>query len=52
MAEIDSLGINLERYFKLSFIIIDVVYLDANLRIMLNYVQWINNKSTGKMPNK
>jgi len=49
MAEIDSLGINLECYFKLSFIIIDVVYLDANLRIMLN---WINNKSTGKMPNK
>jgi len=48
----DSLGINLERYFKLSFIIIDVVYLDANLRIMLNYLQWINNKGIGKMSNK
>ena len=37
MAKMDDLGINLERYFQLSFIIIDLVYLDANLRIMLDY---------------
>ena len=37
MAEMDDLGINLGRYFQLSFIIIDLVYLDADLRVMLNY---------------
>ena len=37
MAEMDGLGINLEHYFELSFKIIDVVYLYANLRVMLNY---------------
>lgn len=36
MAEMDILGINLEGYFELSFIIIDKVDLDANVRIMLN----------------
>jgi hypothetical protein len=37
--EIDSLGINLEGYFELSFIITSVVDLDADSRIMLNYLQ-------------
>ena len=35
----DSLCINLEGYFELSFIITDVVDLDADLKIMLNYLQ-------------
>ena len=41
----DSLGINLEGYFELSFIITDVVDLDADLKIMLNYLQPNNDNN-------
>jgi len=47
----DSLGINLEGYYELSFIITGVVDLDADLRIMLNYLQPNNeNNRTNSKP--
>ena len=52
MAQMDSLGINFEGYIELSVIIIDVVDLDANLRILLSYLQWMNKEITRQMPNK
>jgi hypothetical protein len=47
----DSLGINLEGYFELSLIITGVVDLDADLRIMLNYLHR-TMKTTEQIPNK
>ena len=52
MAQMDSLGINFEGYIELSVVIIDVVDLDANLRILLSYLQWMNEEITRQMPNK